>query len=135
MPRIPRVQYHATRPENVEMVRRHGLLLPGDVRVDTHRYEIPSISTADDPKNACAYHPSGVVVVLKVRRGAKYIARSMASVRRGENLEDAVNRWLREASEHGASGVYVGSGLQSTIGNQTLDPSVLEIVDIVPCRG
>lgn len=135
MPRIPTIQYHATRPENVEMVRQRGLLLPGDVRVDTHRYEVPSISTADDPENACVYHPSGVLVSLKVRRGAKYIYRSMSSVRRGENLEEAVNRWLRDAIEQGATGIYVGPGLQSTVGNQTLDASALEVVDVVSCRG
>lgn len=130
---IPKTQYHATRPENVELVRKRGLLLPAEVRVETHRYEIPSISTADTPKNACIYYPGGILVVVKVKKGAEYINRSLGSMRKGENLEQAVNRWLQEAYDQGADGVYVGEGLQSTVGNQTLDPSVLEIVEIIDC--
>ena len=41
-------------------------------------------------------------------------------MRKGENLEQAVNRWILEAVEKGASGIEV-EGLQSTVGNQILD--------------
>lgn len=130
---IPNTQFHATRPENVELINKRGLLLPGEVRVETHRYDIPSISTANTPKYACAYHPRGVVVVVRVKKTAKYINRSLRNLRKGENLEQAVNRWLEEAYSEGAAGVYVGEGLQSTVGNQTIDPSVLENVDVIEC--
>jgi len=125
---IPRTQYHATRPENIDLIRSRGLLLPGEVRVETHRYEIPSISTVDNLEDARVYHPSGMVLVLRVRPGFKYLTRSIRSMKRGENLEGAVNRWLREAQERGATGIYVGKGLQSSVGNQTLIPEALEIV-------
>lgn len=128
---IPAIQYHATKMENVELVRSRGLLLPGQVNVQTHQYDVPSISTTDTEENARVYYPSGVVVVLKVRRGMKYLNRSMRSIKRGENLEQAVNRWLEEAVEAGADGVYVGAGLQSTVGNQTINPDALEVVDVI----
>lgn len=128
---IPKTQYHATRPENVDMIRSRGLLLPGQVRVDTHRYEIASVSTADTPENARVYYPDGVVVVLRVRKGSKYLSRNLRSMRRSENLEEAVNRWLAEAEEAGATGIYVGQGLQSTVGNQTLIPDSLEVVGVL----
>jgi hypothetical protein len=128
---MPKTQYHATRPENIDMIRSRGLLLPGQVCVDTHRYDVPSISTADTPENARVYHPGGVVVVLRVQKWSKYLTRSLRSMRRGENLEEAVNRWLAEAEEVGATGVYVGQGLQSTVGNQTLAPDALEVVGVL----
>ena len=127
---IPKIQYHATKPENVQMVRERGLLLPGQVKVQTHRYAIPSISTADSPKDARVYYPSGVLVVLRVRRGRKYLTRTMRSMRRGENLEEAVDRWLEEAEARGAAGIHV-PGLQSTVGNQTIDPDALEVVEVI----
>jgi hypothetical protein len=128
---IPKTQYHATRPGNVNMIRSRGLLLPGQVRVETHRYNIPSISTADTPEDARVYHPDGVVVVLRVLKGQKYLTRSLRSMKRGENLEESVNRWLEEAAEAGATGIYVGEGLQSTVGNQTLVLDALEVVGIL----
>jgi len=99
--------------------------------VETHRYEIPSISTVDNPEDARVYHPSGIVLILRVHPGSKYLTRSIRSMKRGENLEEAVNRWLREAQEHGATGIYVGKGLQSAVGNQTLTSEALEIVGIL----
>jgi len=131
---IHEIQYHATDAKNVDTIREWGILLPTSVRVQTHRYKIPSISSADSRENACIYYPGGVVVVLRVKKRARYINRSLRNMRRGENLEDAVNRWLLEAREEGASGVYVGDGLQSTVGNQTLNPRVLKLLDIIPCR-
>ena len=113
------------------MIRSRGLLLPGQVRVETHRYNIPSISTADTPEDARVYYPDGVVVVLRVLKGQKYLTRSLRSMKRGENLEESVNRWLEEAAEAGATGIYVGEGLQSTVGNQTLVLDALEVVGIL----
>lgn len=127
--RIPELQYHATSADRVEAVRGVGLRLPTqESDVATHRFRIPSISTADEPKNAAIYHPMGTVFVLRVQPWATYMRPSRA--RKGESLEDTVNRWLDEAATDGFDGVYVGKGLQSTVGNQTINPKALAVVGV-----
>jgi hypothetical protein len=49
-------------------------------------------------------------------------------MRKGENLADAVDRWVRGASEKGYDAIYV-DGMQSTVGNQILNPNILTVKD------
>jgi len=128
---MKRFQYHATTWESVPSILKNGLRLPtGSGSVATHRYETPSISTANDPASAQVYHPHGALLKIKILPGAKYIKREFPrSSRKGENLEQSINRWLQEAQGLGADGVEVN--LQSTIGNQTINPKVLQVVEVV----
>lgn len=127
---MKRVQYHTTSPDRLQSIKRSGLKLPKRASdVSTHRYTTPSISTADDAQNASAYHPSGLLLTLSVKPGAKYLKRSIRMMRKGEHLEKSVNRWLKEVKEKGADGFWM-EGMQSTVGNQTINPKVLIITDI-----
>jgi hypothetical protein len=123
----PRLQYHSTKTEAAaRQILRDGLRLPTETaHVATHRYKTPSVSTTDAPEFAAVYHPSGFVIEFTVTTGARYLKRGLQSMRRGESLEAAVDRWLLDAAKVGAVGVYVGEGLQSSVGNQTLDPRIL----------
>lgn len=133
---LPRTQYHSTSPDRLESILERGLQLPlRSEDVATHRYRTPTISTADEPQYASAYNPSGVLLKLRVKPGSKFIKRSIRSMRRGENLEDAVNRWIDEAAAKSYDGIYVGRGLQSTVGNQILNPSILSVIEVLdPAR-
>lgn len=131
---MPLVQYHATTLAAGERILKEGLKLPPDVPVATHRFRIPTVSTTDEPHFACSYHPDGALVTFMVQGDARYLNRTIRNIRKGENLEAAVNRWLEEARDAGASGIYVGKGLQSTAGNQTLVPRALEVVNVTRCR-
>ena len=128
---IPTTQYHATSWDRVETILKKGLQLPrSEEDVSTFMHEMPTISTADRPEDAQVYHPSGALLELRVSPSAKYLKRSSRNMRRGERLIDSVNRWVREAVEKGADGVYV-EGWQSTVGNQTINSDVLEVVRVV----
>lgn len=128
--RISRIQWHATTHDRLPFISRDGLLFPkqpSDVR--THRFAIPSISTANSWEDAAPYAPNGVLFEVRLEPGSKYITRSIRSTRHGETLEDSVSRWLREARERGADGVFV-RGLQNTVGNQTINPEALRVVRV-----
>lgn len=136
MSELPSPQYHATTKDSADLIFRSGFRLPIAAEdVATHRYLIPTISTTNHPGHARVYHPSGVVIVVEVSASAKFLRRSLRNMRRGENLEDAVNRWILEARNKGLAGVDVGEGLQSTVGNQHLYPWLLSPVDIIPHGG
>jgi len=129
---IPRFQYHATTCDRANRIARTGIALrrqPGEVRTYAHS-EIGTISTANTAELARPY--GECVIELRVKKGAKYLNRSYPrSSRKGETLEQTVNRWIYEALSRGFDGVYVGQGIQGTVGNQTLNPSVLEFVRMV----
>jgi len=128
---MPRIQYHSTPWVKIPSLLRKGLQLPrGPQDVSTLIHDIPSISTADSPENAKIYYPHGALLKILVNPGAKYLARSPRGMRRGEILIDSVNRWSRETLEKGADGFYM-DGWQSTVGNQTLNPKVLKIIEIL----
>lgn len=134
--KMPKFQFHATALENVPSIERHGLRLPGVVEVATHRYAIPTISTADDEENARCYHPSGALIVLRVRPGAVYLEPSSRDLRRRhESLEDTVERLIEAAWRKHADGVRMPKGYQSSVGNQTLNPDVLEVVGVMQKKG
>jgi len=129
--RIPKIQYHATSKDRVASIMKKGLSLPRGKRdVSTHWYGVPTISTADKAEYAQVYHPSGVLLKIQVLPGAKYLNRSIRSMKKGENLEQSVDRWIKEAKAAKADGVRV-EGMQSTIGNQTINPRVLKVIGVV----
>jgi hypothetical protein len=51
-------------------------------------------------------------------------------MRRGESLQEAVDRWLQEVQQVGADG-FMMEGWQSTVGNQTINPRALEVIRVV----
>ena len=122
------VQYHATTPERARLILEHGLKLPTPETARTNCHQIPSISTADSPMDAAVYAPHGVMLVFQVGPRANYIVRSSRSMRKNENLQEAVNRWLLEAASRGTAGVYM-KGWQNTVGNQHLDPASLRLIE------
>lgn len=127
---MDRIQYHATSWSRVPSILREGLRLPtapGDV--STHRYKIPSISTSPKLDDVNLY--GGAILKLRVRPGSKYLKRSFRRHwRRGETLEDVINRWLREAKNKGYDGVELDAWT-STVGHQTLQPEALEVMGVV----
>ena len=128
---MSKTQYHATSWDRVPSILRKGLQPPrGSQDIATNGHAIPTISTANDPDSARVYHPHGALLEFRVRSGAKYLKRSNRDVRRGESLQEAVDRWLQEAKDKGADGFWV-EGWQSTIGNQTIEPKALEFVRVV----
>lgn len=127
---MPKTQYHATSWDRVPEILSSGLQLPNSGSMSTHMYRIPSISTASKPQDASVYHPHGALLEVKVRPGAKYLKRSIRGMQKGENLEQSVNRWLEEVREAKADGFHVVD-MQSTVGNQTINPRVLEVVQVV----
>ena len=131
---INRIQYHATSWDRIPSILRKGLRLPRTKRdVATFVHGIPSISTADRPEDAMIYHPGGALLKLRVKPGYKYLKRTPRMMRRGEFLVDAVDRWAKEVIAKGAAGFWV-EGWQSTVGNQTYDPSALEVVCVIDPR-
>ena len=129
--KMPRLQYHATSWDRVPSILRKGIQPPrGRQDVATNAHNVPSISTTDDPDNARVYHPHGALLELQVRSGAKYLVRSQRAMRRGENLQASVDRWLNECREARAAGFWIEGG-QSTVGNQTIDPTALKVLRIV----
>lgn len=126
---MPEIQYHATSWEKIPSIIKKGLQLPrGEKDVATFMHEIPSISTADRPDYAQVYYPKGALLKLKTK--GKYLKRSVRQMKKGETLLDSVNRWSKEVLEKGADGFWA-EGMQSTVGNQTFNPNILEIIEIV----
>jgi hypothetical protein len=129
---IRRIQYHGTTEDRVAGIEALGL--SPLAQTATLRHRIPAIFTSDDIENAACYG-DGTVVVARIASGAKYLTRTMSrSVRRGERLIDAVERWLQEAVDRGYAGVHVPDQ-QSGIGNMTVDENALTVVKIThaPC--
>lgn len=131
--KMPSVQYHATSWDRVPKILEHGLKTPEDPKqISTHRFETPSISTTDDPKNARVYHPSGALLEVHVAGHAKYLYRDpQRHLKRGENVEQGMNRWLKEAKSGGYHGVRIADGFHSSVGHQHIDPSVLKVHRVV----
>lgn len=126
---MPAIQYHTTSWNRIPSILKKGLQLPRSQKdVSTFTHNIPSISTTDDPENAQMYHPRGALLKLKTK--GKYLKRTMRQMKKDENLLDAVNRWSNEALKKGVDGFWV-EGMQSLVGNQTFNPNVLEIIEIV----
>ena len=64
------------------------------------------------------------------RPHAKVLKRDpMRHSRKGENLEQTMNRLIAHAQDKGHHVLDVGPGLQSTVGNQILDPSAIKSVE------
>ena len=125
-----RVQYHSAPVERLDSILEKGLLPPrnsSDVTTFQHS-EIPTISTTDSPENASVYNPSGVLFTLSVRPNTKWMRRSTRNTRKSERLVDSVRRWVQEAQDKGYDAIHV-EGMQSTVGNQILNPDVLEVTD------
>lgn len=127
---IAKLQYHATSWDRVPSILKSGLKLPIGHEVATFVHGVPSISTADSPHDAKVYAPHGALLELTVRPGHKYLVRSPRQMKKGETLVQAVDRWAGEAKEKGASGFWM-DGWQSTVGNQTYEPSALQLLRIV----
>ncbi len=128
---MQKLQYHSAPRERADSILKHGLRLPrnyNDVTTFQHS-DIATVSTADEPQYATVYNPSGVLFTLAVDPSTKWLRRSTKNTQKGELLIDAVDRWLREAYAGGYDAVYVDQGLQSTVGNQFLDPSKLKVID------
>jgi len=124
-------QFHATSRDRAEKILKEGFKLARDSKdIRTHNYKIKTISLADEFQYAEPY--GDTVIKVKIIKGAKFLKRSFpSSVRQGENLENAVNRWLKTAKDKDFDGVLVGKGIQSTVGNQILNPKILIPVSII----
>ncbi len=129
-----KTQYHSTAWENVPSIERYGLRFPRSPKeVATMLHSVPTISTTDDPEDAMLYNPRGALIEVRVRSTSKYLKKSNRNIRRGESFLDAANRWAQECLDKGKHGYFAG-GMQSTLGNQTVDPSALEFVRVVNRR-
>ena len=130
---IGQYQYHATSWDRLPTILKKGLQLPRSQKdVSTFVHDIPSLSTADKLDDAIPYHPRGAWLKLKVKKGAKYWKRSLVRHRKksDKNLLDTVNRFAREAIAKGYDGIHVAEW-QSSVGNQTYNPDVLEVVEVI----
>ena len=130
---IGQYQYHATSWDRLPTILKKGLQLPRSQKdVSTFVHDIPSLSTADKLDDAIPYHPRGAWLKLKVKKGAKYWKRSLVRHRKksDKNLLDTVNRFAREALAKGYDGIHVAEW-QSSVGNQTYNPDVLEVVEVI----
>lgn len=127
----PRIQYHSAPRSRLQSILEKGLQLPRsekDVQTFQHS-EIATISTSDEADYAAAYNPSGVLFTLAVSPQSKWLFRTARSQRKNENLLQAAQRWVAEAYAGGYDAVHVGEGIQSTLGNQILQPSILTIIE------
>lgn len=128
---MPKFQYHSTSWDRVPSIMRKGLKPPrSSDDVSTMMHDIPTISTTDRPEDAKLYHPRGALLELRVNSGARYIERGRDDRKSGESLLAMINRWTQEALDEGADGVWLEE-LQSTVGNQTINPRALDVVRIV----
>ena len=128
--RSPRIQYHSSPTNRLESILSKGLLLPRSSRdITTFQHSpISTISTADTFDYAAAYNPHGIVFKLTVKPSSRWIKRTIRNMRRGENLIDAVSRWIKEAKTKNYDAIYI-EGMQSTVGNQILNPKILTVED------
>ena len=132
------LQYHSTTEDVGRAIVAGGFRLPTlPEYAKTHRYEIPTLSVSDEPRWASSYYPQGVMLEITMDPRAKPLKRShRRSTRRGENLEQSVNRWIRETEAKGRKWVHVGPGIQGTVGNQILDLSAIQSVRVIgPAQG
>lgn len=95
----------------------------------THAYKIPSISTADDKDDAYMYYRQALFEI-KILPSAIYLKKSNRDTKRGETLEQSMNRWLQEAVDKGTDGIYM-LDWKATIGNQTINSKALQVVRLV----
>ena len=125
-----RDQYHGTTPEAARSIMEEGARAPaakGEVR--THNFQRSAVFTAGDPQYAALYGRN--IVKMRIKRGARIMRRTMrASMRKGENLETAVARWITEADAKKYDMICVPDQ-QSGIGNVVLNPGILEPVEII----
>jgi len=134
---IGEYQYHATSWDRLPSIMKKGLQLPrSSDDVSTFMHDKPSISTANSPDGLLSgYAPQGALLKLRVKRGAKYWKRSLVrhSKKSDKNLLDTVNRLSNEARIKGYDGIHFEEW-QSTVGNQTFNPNVLEVVEVLNNR-
>lgn len=131
--KIPQVQYHSSPWENLDSILEKGLVVPkGKKDVTTHAYKVKTISTADNEKYAAVYNPNGALFKITLDRSKYKHVDLNKAWKKGETLEELINRLIKEYKSKGFDGIYVGQNYQSTVGNQTFEnipPDCIELVN------